>query len=570
MRSATKPYAVIALAAAVLILHRLPAAASTTPRWSVGQLARSSDAIVVGRVASISSGWDDSSDAIYTYVSVDVSEVIKGAVPPGRITIKQLGGAAGEIGLRVFDQAAFTTGEEVLLFLEMRPRDRTLYTTALAQGKWRISRLAGGTTVARRDAESQPLALIRDAAAYPRPSSPAARVDVNPSGASSSQPFTLMTTPYLYTFFPAIDVQAGGQNGLAGGGIAEIQAAASQWSAAGSTFRYTIGSTAGPARCANQFLSSYRVTISFLDPCGEISNNGATLAIGGSYFSNTASTTVGGRSFRLALEGFVINNDSSVALQFLRQSGCFHNIQLHELGHVLGLGHSTDTAAIMFPSINSGCSAGPSGLAPDDLRGVQIIYPLSGSASTPVTGLPGQSTITRASEEGEILTVEWIHGLGAAPTTHRLDFTVDATGQLISLPVGATPRVEIPVPSGTRGTFSVRVTPFNDSLPGPASAAFAFAIGLGVSCTGPPSSPNVSGLVSGGTAVVGWPPVAGATHYLLQAGTTPGGSDLVPLTSLGAATGASASEVPTGFTAWVRVVAASSCGLSAPTDFFLQ
>jgi hypothetical protein len=379
-----------------------------------------------------------------------------------------------------------------------------------------------------------------------------------------------MSTPYLYTFFPPIDMQAGGQPELAGGGVSEIQTAATQWNAAGSTFRYTIGSINGPSRCASQFLSSYRVTITFLDPCGEISNNGGTLAIGGSYFSNTASTSVNGRTFRLALEGFVINNDSSIALQFLRQSGCFHNIQLHELGHVLGLGHSTDPTAVMFPSVNSSCASMRSGLAPDDIQGIQSIYPLSGSSVAPVSGVPGQSTITRASEAGEILTVEWLQGLGAEPTAHRLDFRVDATGQLISVPVGSALRVDIPVPTGTRGAFSVRVTPFNDGVPGPESAPYRFAIGLEVPCGGPPAAPNVSGLVSGGTAVVGWPAVPGATRYLLQAGRSPGGADLVPLTDLGAATGASAADLPSGFTAWVRVYAVSACGQSPPTDFFLQ
>jgi hypothetical protein len=76
--------------------------------------------------------------------------------------------------------------------------------------------------------------------------------------------------------------------------------------------------------------------------------------------------------------------------------------------------------------------------------------------------------------------------------------------------------------------------------------------------------------VSGGTAVVGWPMVPGATEYLLQAGTRRGGSDLVPLFSLGVNTGASASDLPPEFAAWVRVYAASACGRSAPTDFFLQ
>src|SRR5262245_46960326 len=345
MTFARKTYAALTILVSILALHVTPAAASSGPRWSMRQLARFSDAIVVGRVASVSSGWDGTADTIYTYVSVDVSEVIKGGLRTGRLTIKQLGGAAGPIGLEVFDQASFALGEEVLLFLERRPRDRTLYTAALAQGKWSVRRRVDGAREARRDAEAETLVSVRGAAADARPATPAADVDVNPVDAASSQPFTLMTTPYLYTFFPPIDMQAGGQPELPGGGLREIQTAATKWSGAGSPFRYTIGSTNGPARCASQFLSSYRVTISFLDPCGEISNNGGTLAIGGSYFSTSASTMVNGRSFRLALEGFVINNDSSVALQFLRQSGCFHNIQLHELGHVLGLGHSTDPTA---------------------------------------------------------------------------------------------------------------------------------------------------------------------------------------------------------------------------------
>ena len=56
-----------------------------------------------------------------------------------------LGGELGGEGLRVFDQAAFAIGDEVLLFIETRPRDGTLYTSALWQGKWVIAQdTAGG------------------------------------------------------------------------------------------------------------------------------------------------------------------------------------------------------------------------------------------------------------------------------------------------------------------------------------------------------------------------------------------------------------------------------------------
>src|SRR5262245_19056117 len=169
MTFARTTYAAFTILVSILALHVTPAAASSGPRWSMRQLARFADAIVVGRVAAVSSGWDGAADTIYTYVSVDVSEVIKGGLQTGRMTIKQLGGAAGPIGLEVFDQASFASGEEVLLFLERRPRDRTLYTAALAQGKWSMRRRADGAREARRGADAETLVSIRAAVVDSRP-----------------------------------------------------------------------------------------------------------------------------------------------------------------------------------------------------------------------------------------------------------------------------------------------------------------------------------------------------------------------------------------------------------------
>jgi hypothetical protein len=75
----------------------------------------------------------------------------------------------------------------------------------------------------------------------------------------------------------------------------------------------------------------------------------------------------------------------------------------------------------------------------------------------------------------------------------------------------------------------------------------------------------------GGTGSVSWPAVAGATAYVISAGTTQGGTQILGPTNIGATTGASASGLPAGFQAWIRVIAVNACGQQgAPTDFLLQ
>ncbi|MGH9203471.1 MAG: hypothetical protein ACRD2A_19790, partial [Vicinamibacterales bacterium] len=73
------------------------------------------------------------------------------------------------------------------------------------------------------------------------------------------------------------------------------------------------------------------------------------------------------------------------------------------------------------------------------------------------------------------------------------------------------------------------------------------------------------------TATASWLPVSGATSYVVSAGTTPGGVQYVPPTNVGSATTVSASGVPSGFFAWVRVIAIDACGHAGPaTDFLVQ
>ena len=218
-----------------------------------------STAIVVGRVSDIATGRDIRTDAIHTYVTVVVADVLKGEIPERTIVVKQLGGRLADVQLEVADQASFVRGEEVLLFLDARRRDHTLYTTALWQGKWRVERDATtGERIATRDSpDGLSRGVLRNAPerrsfdalttrlrAASGPATKAARGFVAEPPAEEfsrvvrnssevSLPFTQLG-PARWNEFDsrtsiAFDVQASGQPGLPGGGGAELTRAMTVW-----------------------------------------------------------------------------------------------------------------------------------------------------------------------------------------------------------------------------------------------------------------------------------------------------------------------------------------------------
>lgn len=535
--------AALAVAALLILVNSQLVAAASGPLWSTAQLRSFSDVIVSGRVEEIRTGMDPDVNAIYTYVTVVVEQLHKGTVDGDRVVVKQLGGEANGVGLAVHDQATFREGEHVLLFLERRPRDRSFYTSALWQGKWVIAPSTGGARVAVQDAPAE-----------------TSRV--------ASQPYRFLG-PYRYLHSLIVDVQSGGQPGLAGGGLEQIARAIGRWNSAGSPFQFGIGTATIAARCMRHQLGNGRVTISFMDPCGEISDTGGTLAIGGSYYFEGGGGTLNGQAFHRAAEGFVINNDSRLALSFLTNPGCFEDIQTHELGHVLGLDHSSDSGAMMFATLSNACTSGARPLGQDDINGIVAIYGRS-DGSPPATAPQSVQVVVNGTAS---LAISWTASSGAGGyRLDRLDFRAGHQdgGPVLASVMSVGTAETLAIPPGVSGAFNVVVTALNAAGAGPPSARRDFAIPAPGACSAPPPPvTGVSGGVIGTAASVRWQASAGATAYGLHAGSSPGAVDHVAPTNLGNSLGAQGT-VPPGFTTHVRIFALNACGASAGVDFLLR
>jgi hypothetical protein len=561
---------------ALSLLMATAAIAGESRPLSITRLATGSNAIAIGYVEDVATGRDPVTGGIYTYITLLPSEILKGSLGLEPIVIKQLGGRLDDEGLFVPGQARFAVGEHVLVFLEARPRDRTLYTAGLWQGKWTIAfdDATNEWTAFKREPESGVVAasaavstvrgeVVRTAAFGS--ASPDGLI-VSPTDARvAAAPFVLNTPPIRWTA-PVVQVNIanGAQQGLASGGVPEVTAAMAQWNAAGSGLTMTAGPRVAPRCLDNAGFAGILVT--FNDPCNEISSDGNLLALASFGYQLSGGQTIGGRLFLPMTDAVITSNSNAEAQSFLSSSSCFRSTMLHEIGHAIGLDHSADSTAVMFFQVSNACFSGPLPLAPDDLAGLFAIYPAAGGGG----GAPGQPTVTAATVGSGTLNLSWTSGAGAAPTSHRLDFFAGAT-PVATLTVGPSTSVTIPIPPGTTGSFSVRVTALSGATASPPSAAFPFTIGGGPGgCTGPPAAPAVTGGVAAGTASVSWPQVPGATSYIFSAGSALGGTNLFATTNVGLSNQLSASGVPAGFQAFVRVVAVNACGQSAPVDFLVR
>ena len=131
---AIRTLAALALVAALSAAIHPPARATTLKRMSVADLSRAAHTIVRVRCVTNSTRWD--AGEIWTFTTFDVEETWKGSAP-AQITVRLLGGHAGNLTSTVSGVPRFAPGEELILFLERTPA-QDFSIVSWMQGTFRI------------------------------------------------------------------------------------------------------------------------------------------------------------------------------------------------------------------------------------------------------------------------------------------------------------------------------------------------------------------------------------------------------------------------------------------------
>ena len=536
-----------------------PAAQGLTEPLST--LADSSALIVTGRVVSIGTQADGA--AIYTYVTLATSAVLKGeslisvAGAPAHLVIKQMGGALRDVGLHVAGQATFTPDEEVLVFLAVRPRDRTLYTAGLAQGKFSLVD-AGGT--ATRDGMSVSLDEVRSVAALSM---------VQPDSFIPVPPEILIGRPQ-FSFLPVSEggparwheaddgVRVNVDYQIPPGGLAgtvnELDAAIAAWNGVNTRLVLQQGGSGGAVCPISDFAGDGRIALYWNDPCGEIGDgDSSTFGVGGGYYTAGFQKTINGTTFNKFLQGLAILNNAG---PHRSTTACMRDAVTHVLGHAVGLGHSGDGNAVMFATLRAGCSTGASGLGNDDIAGLQAIYPAVASGGSP----PLAPTAMTNNVSLDTVTLNWTPATSGGPAQSYIIEAGPAPGQTFVTFINGTSTTLV-VGAVPTGVYYVRVRARNALGTSNPSPETKVTVGP---CTAPGPPTNLAALIGDNNVTLSWLPPATtvAQGYTLFAGTAPGLSNalVAPLP----ATPSFFGVAPFG-NYYVRIASRNSCGTSAPT-----
>jgi hypothetical protein len=103
-----------------LVLTAFQVAEALIMKFTVDELAKRAELVIMGEVASMKTRWNKPQEPIYTEITLNVQETWKGEVTTKTIMVEQIGGTYGETSLKIPDAAEFKVGQKVILFIDKR------------------------------------------------------------------------------------------------------------------------------------------------------------------------------------------------------------------------------------------------------------------------------------------------------------------------------------------------------------------------------------------------------------------------------------------------------------------
>jgi len=426
----------------------LAAAANATTAIipSDDQMVISSRAIIRAKVISQSCGFDSRRNIVYTYVTLRIREVLKGQISSSEIVLKEPGGQVDSLGSVFFGSPTFTSGEDVILYLDTWA-DGALRVHDMFLGKFSVTvdphtgqrvavrQLPGpevetiplaptgvGTTQALESTSRMELSaylrLVRKKLQINAEKSrafeeqyyrgqtmllrPAGYQDLLQSGGLTPQ-FHVFRAPYTSRWFEPdsgqpvnflIDSDQAPSSGVSD----DINAAMAAWSTVqGCSMRMVNGGFTTNCIVAGADVADF-------DNCGGLfSSAGGScqniLAQGGFNYSPGETVVVNGTTFMRIVEGYLSVNPYAAC--WFGDHCSLREIVTHEMGHTIGMDHSWDpyfggtataaeSAATMYyiAHFDGRCAS----IKDDDMAGIRFIYPGTGGGGG--GGLPPSISTT--------------------------------------------------------------------------------------------------------------------------------------------------------------------------------